>query len=364
MPDVRAQTIAIALGGIASSGGWYRARCPVHQSSGLTLALKDGLHGLALKCHGGCSRNQIVAELGRLGLMDDGNQHPLDPAEIDRRREAEAAARQRRIANALYLWRNETVPATDTLAETYLWSRLLCITPPPTIRLHRSLYHRETGQRRPAMIGLVEHVHHGPVAIHATYLRTDGSGKAALDPVRKFFGPVAGAAVHLGPIIEDEWLIVAEGVENTITLMVSTGLSGWAALSADGLVNLVLPPEARRIVVGGDHDRNGVGQRKAERAAARFRAQGRRVKICLPPVPGDWNDALLCRPPGDRRPPCPMISAAWPTFARRSTRRPNTRRSGSTMTNGRNQTFPVVLGLLPAMRSAAPSRWWLGHRQE
>ena len=35
-----AETIAIALGGACRSGAWWRCRCPVHQSSGATLALQ------------------------------------------------------------------------------------------------------------------------------------------------------------------------------------------------------------------------------------------------------------------------------------------------------------------------------------
>jgi putative DNA primase/helicase len=290
-----AAAITRALGGTASgANGWYRTHCPVHHSQGLTLALKDRSDGtLALVCFAGCEKDAIVAELRRLGLLDASVKPvPPDPVEIARRRLAEAAHRKRRIANARDIW-SETVDATDTCVETYLWSRLCCISPPSTIRLHRSLCHRESGQRRPAMVALVEHVELGRIAVHVTYLTPDGSGKAGLDPVRKFFGPVGGGAVRLGPIMKDEWLIVGEGIETTLSVMVSTGLPGWAALSAGGIANLILPPEARKIIIAADNDANGVGQRDAERAAIRFRAEGRRVKICLPPVPGDFNDALL-----------------------------------------------------------------------
>lgn len=283
-------------GGGPNSSGWYRGHCPVHNSTSLSLALKDGATGLIIKCHGGCRRADILAELIRLGLIDAGslNKPAPDPEELARLREVEAATRKHRIANALDIW-GATVDATDTLVEVYLWSRLCCTTPPPTIRLYRALWHSESGQRRPAMMALVEHVKFGPVAVHVTFLRTDGSGKAALDPVRKIFGPRDGAAVRLGPIGDDGRLIVGEGLESVLSMMLATGHPGWAALCADGLTKLILPTEARRIVIAGDRDVNGVGQRAAERAAVRFRTEGRRVKICLPPVPGDWNDALLCR---------------------------------------------------------------------
>lgn len=147
------------------------------------------------------------------------------------------------------------------------------------------------------MVGLVEHTEFGPVGIHATYLAIDGSCKATLDPVRKSWGPVGGGAVRLAPIGTDGVLVVGEGIETTLSLMIATGAPGWAALFADNLAKLVPPPEARRIVIAADHDANGTGQRAAQHAALRFRQQGRSVRVCIPPVPGDYNDILACRIP-------------------------------------------------------------------
>jgi phage/plasmid primase-like uncharacterized protein len=73
---------------------------------------------------------------------------------------------------------------------------------------------------------------------------------------------------------------------------------GWAALSAGGIKRLALPPTARMVLIAADNDPKGVGQRAANAAAARWLAEGRRVKICMPPVAGtDWNDVVLGRAP-------------------------------------------------------------------
>ncbi len=45
-PAMKAATIATALGGHPSSGGWHRARCQVHQSGGETLTLMDVPEGV------------------------------------------------------------------------------------------------------------------------------------------------------------------------------------------------------------------------------------------------------------------------------------------------------------------------------
>jgi putative DNA primase/helicase len=68
---------------------------------------------------------------------------------------------------------------------------------------------------------------------------------------------------------------------------------GWAALSAGGIKRLDLPPIAKMVLIAADNDPKGTGQRAANYAAARWLAEGRRVKICMPPRPGvDWNDVL------------------------------------------------------------------------
>jgi hypothetical protein len=76
--------------------------------------------------------------------------------------------------------------------------------------------------------------------------------------------------------------------------MTTTGLSGWAALSTSGLVALVVPAEARHLVILADHDRSGAGERASRKAAARWLAEDRRAQIALPPEPGtDIADVLL-----------------------------------------------------------------------
>ena len=204
---------------------------------------------------------------------------------------------RRRIALVAAIWR-ETFPAAGTLVEIYLRSRHCWIeAPAPPIRFHPALWHRESGRRWPAMVGLVEHALYGPAAAHATFLMPDGRGKAPISPPRKSFGPISGAAVRLAPCRGGDWLVVGEGIETALACMIATGLSAWAALSAGGIARLVLPPEARTVVIAADNDVSGIGERDARKAAARWLAEGRRVRIAMPPEPGtDFADVLLGRP--------------------------------------------------------------------
>jgi hypothetical protein len=55
------------------------------------------------------------------------------------------------------------------------------------------------------MVALVEHCNRGPVGVHRTYLRPDGSGKAAVETAKASLGPIAGGAVQLAAIQPDCW---------------------------------------------------------------------------------------------------------------------------------------------------------------
>jgi hypothetical protein len=140
----------------------------------------------------------------------------------------------------------------------------------------------------PALVGLVEHVDRGITGVHRTFLTPDHRrhDRAAL-------GAIRGAAVRLGMPRAGEWLAIGEGIETTAAAMIACGLPGWAALSASGVRALLLPPEATHIIVCADHDRSGTGERAAHDAPARWLAEGRRVRIAMPPEVGtDMADLL------------------------------------------------------------------------
>jgi putative DNA primase/helicase len=296
-----AADIAKALGNTQRSGGWWRCRCPVHGSAGATLALRDGERGLIVYCHTSCRRDDIFAELHRLGLVGanavvSAAAAPSDPAAEQFRRQAEAASRQRQISLARDIWQS-ALPATGTVVERYLRERRITIPVPITIRFigMNTAYpwHPASGQRRPVLVAAVEHVEHGLVGVIRTFLAIDGSCKATLDPPRLFTGPVAGGAVRLGELRPDLPLIIAEGVESALAASELFGGPAWAALSAGGIERLILPPEARDIFVAIDRDRNGTGERAARRAAQRWVRQGRRVRLLIPDrIGADPNDLL------------------------------------------------------------------------
>jgi hypothetical protein len=188
------------------------------------------------------------------------------------------------------LW-SESYRANGTIVERYLRSRGITQRPPATIRMRGMMAHRESGEQRPAMVALVEHTEHGPTGVHITYLAVDGSMKATIEPSKRSLGPVGGGAVRLVPA--GEMLMVAESIETGLAAMQACQLPAWAALSTSGVKALVLPPLVRTVIILADHDASGAGERAARAAAERWLAEGRRVRLAMPPEPGsDFNDVL------------------------------------------------------------------------
>jgi putative DNA primase/helicase len=108
----------------------------------------------------------------------------------------------------------------------------------------------------------------------------------------------SGGAVRLAPALPNDWLVIAEGIETAFAIMQATGLPAWAALSAGGIERLILPASVRRVLITADNDANGAGAHAARTAAAGWLAEGRRVRIAMPPEPDtDFNDVLIGRTP-------------------------------------------------------------------
>jgi putative DNA primase/helicase len=291
-----ASAIARALGGSGQSrNGWVSCNCPVCNGAE-KLGVRDTNTGLAVNCFKLCRCTDILAELERLGLLTSERRGPEDPGKAAAQRTKEEFERRRRIAQA-----------RDFLAECLPWNttpqiaryiRSRGIDPsllPATIRWHGLTCHPEGG-RRPLMIGVIEHVGLGVVGVTRTFLATDGSQKATFRKPRLFLGLASGGAVCLGDVNPKDELVIGEGIESTLSYMQMHSLPGWAALSACGIKNLVLPPEARRVVIAADNDETGVGRMAALAAMRRWAGEMRRVRIDVPPEPGtDWNDVLAGR---------------------------------------------------------------------
>ncbi len=193
------------------------------------------------------------------------------------------------------LW-DEALPLPGTIGMTYFAARGLAGLASPVLRYHPACPH-PSGTKLPAVVALVCNAAIGkPQAIHRTYLRRDGGGKAAVEPQKATLGPVAGGVVMLDAPLPGAPVVIGEGIESSASAGRMLGAPAWSAISAGSLAELVLPPlpALHEVIVAADPDLPG--QQAAWSAARRWRAEGRQVQVATPDDPGaDFCDLLLRR---------------------------------------------------------------------
>ncbi|RYH06100.1 toprim domain-containing protein [Tropicimonas sp. IMCC6043] len=283
-----ASSITRTLGG-NWHGRYGTAPCPVCQPEGRkdqdALTLADGGNGrLLAHCKkSGCAFADILAAAG----IVPGSYARPDPAVIAQREAEQRAEAEKRRRQALALWR-EARPIGGTVAERYLRGRGITCDLPETLRFHPACWHA-SARMLPAMIARVDGADR--FAVHRTYLRADGGGKAGVSPDKAMLGSVKGGAVRFaegaGP------LVVAEGIETALSLrcgLLPAAGPVWAALSASGMAALRLPDTAGALVVAVDGE--DAGRMAGRRVARRATAAGWSVHIADPGDGLDFNDLL------------------------------------------------------------------------
>jgi len=289
---MRAAEMAQALGGGYRAGVSYLALCPSHDDHQPSLAIRDAGDGrILVRCHAGCSQEQVVAALRARGLWPGGRSRMRSEpvrggcvalANLKMPRE------KHRSYNAVALWRF-AAPSEPTIVCDYLAHRGITLALPPALRFHPELRH-PSGGCWPAMIALVTRgTDNEPIGVHRTFLTRDGRGKAPVSPAKMMLGPCRGGAVRLRD--GDGPLLIGEGIETTLSVAQTTGHPAWAALSTSGLKALDLPDDVVDVIILADGDDAGANASRV--SAIRWRREGRRVRIARAPRGKDFNDLLI-----------------------------------------------------------------------
>ncbi|SEN69882.1 putative DNA primase/helicase [Roseovarius tolerans] len=171
---------------------------------------------------------------------------------------------------------------------------------PPALRFAPVLDDGEGG-KHPAMVAMVGVVGEtksggGPRyrAMHRTYLRPDGAGKAEISQPRKFTpGQLPdGACVQLCEYVPGGPLGIAEGIETALAASAYYEMPVWAALNTSLLKKWVPPDGCKEIAIFGDNDANYSGQKAAYELAHKLAGKGYIVTVHIPEDDGtDWADA-------------------------------------------------------------------------
>lgn len=289
MTDARTLTIEL-------SGKWHGrygvAPCPVCQSARRkeqnALTLSDGDNRLLVHCKkSSCDFRDIATAAGIM----DGTYTPPDPALHAQREAMRRAEAAKRLRQAKAIW-SEAQPISGTVAEAYLRGRCITCALPNTLRYHPAAWHGATAKRLPALVALVDGG--DGFAVHRTYLRPDGLGKADVEPAKAMLGATSGGAVRVTE--GDGPLVITEGVETALSLasgLLPAPVTVWAALSTSGMQNLRLPPDLGRLMIAPDGDKPG--RKAANTLAERAHALGWDVSLLPAPDGRDWNDFLTMK---------------------------------------------------------------------
>ncbi|MDE2344701.1 MAG: toprim domain-containing protein [Betaproteobacteria bacterium] len=285
--------------GLHRAGREWRGTCPACGYGSDAFTLSTGKDGRPLLWCASCQDNDALSTILR------GVGAGADLARRDDRAAAQKAleAREKSRERARVIWAGAGPVTADNPAGRYLARRALGrLIGNATLRYRADVPH-PTGGRHPALVALVQDAADNVLGVHRTYLATDGH-KAHLEPVKASLGPIWGGAIRLAPAAPE--IVIGEGIESSASAKLLLGLPSWAAISAGNLgKGLILPPEVQSVVIAADDDgvnaqgRNP-GLEAAEAAAARWQAEGRKVRIIKPKTPGkDFNDILQARAAGE-----------------------------------------------------------------
>jgi putative DNA primase/helicase len=279
---MRLGDVLARLEGVRPCNGYFIARCPAHLDRNASLSVRETEGGkLLINCFVGCEYSEVMRALGC---------RPRGSTLIPRvatRLPATALSEAERTRFAMHVWQNAR-SARGTIVETYLRTRHIRLPTPISLRFHANLKH-PSGAFLPAMVAAVQSADGTIIAIHRTYLRGDGSGKADVQPQKAMLGPCAGGAVRFAKPCET--IAIAEGIETALSVaQCCPSIAVWAALSTSGMRALKLPAEVQEIILLADGDQPG--EAAARVAALRLIREGRKARIARPGAGRDFNELL------------------------------------------------------------------------
>lgn len=215
---------------------------------------------------------------------------------------------RRRKALALFLAAREGIAGTPV--EAYLAGRGIPLAElgrqPRALRFLPGCWCGEVRGPLPAMLAAITNGDGAHVGTHRTWIATDDAGqwrKAALRDPKKTLGPYAGGFIPLwrgasGKPLRDapqgEAVAIAEGIETALSVALACPeLRVLAAVALSNMARVMLPPSVAEVILCADNDEgNPQAAALLNRAAERFAAEGRRVRIARPPSGKDFNDTL------------------------------------------------------------------------
>lgn len=241
-------------------------RCPAHNDRTPSLSLRQGDRGILVHCYAGCTREDVLRELGQ--IVPTGHYQPPKGQRMPPR------------ANVSRLW-NQAIPVAGTLAEMYLRSRSLDSQLPNIRFLPRCPHGPSPGTVfKPALLVAVRD------ETSLTALQRIFLDPATAQYTEKVMIGAPGSGSWRGACAQ-EAIAVAESFEDAAAFMQLGYGPCWTSLGAGRLHRLSFPPSVKTVTIAEDNDAEG--RRAAERAGHEYRGRGLAVRRMTPPNPHkDW----------------------------------------------------------------------------
>jgi len=207
---------------------------------------------------------------------------------------------RRRTERAMQIWQQRS-SLVGSPAETYLRGRRITdLTGVHDLAFHPRCPVGSGSQQLPCMLALMrDAISNEPRALHRTWLRPDGSGKAdvaalGLPRDKMMLGPTRGTVVKLSPDDTVETgLHIGEGIETILSAWQQGFRPVWAAADAGHIAKFPVLDGVETLTIFADNDANGAGQNAASECTKRWVQAGRTVRVITPRgVDTDWNDLL------------------------------------------------------------------------
>lgn len=270
-------------------GRELRACCPLHNDSSPSFYIFDDDRRWI--CFAGCGGGDVLdiaQRLYRVGpkeaaAMLAGAEMPSVPPILIPADDGRDKVRQAREIVAA------TLAIAGTPAERYLRCRAITISLPDCLR-YAVLRHPDTRHQHPCLVAAVVDIHGEVTGAHRIFLNDEGTGKLAGYKAKLSKGKIAGSAIRLAPVARS--LIVAEGIEDALSLMEVLGHACWAAGGAGMLHRMQFPAGVRSVAIGGDSD--DAGRAAARKAAETFAHRGIEARTFFPLSDAkDFNAELM-----------------------------------------------------------------------
>ncbi len=230
-------------------------------------------------------------------------------ARVEQQRRTEQMAKNETHA---FSWWLSAKPIEGTAGETYLASRGVVLADlkhkPKALRFFVSSKHVDKAERVtfwPAIASAMCNANGAIVAVHRTFLRPDGSGKAPVDPQKKIWPHFKGAMIRLArgasKLSPEEAarkgvsgpLVVTEGIEDGLSVALACPeLRVWAAGTLGNMGNVPKLACMSRLILCADNDTHPQATGGLDRALAELRRAGHRVDVARSWLGKDVNDLL------------------------------------------------------------------------